>query len=102
MKKISVVFLALCVLLGVCGCQKSEQEYKAAIERHFSSKHNATVCSYESFVINSDATASARIENTVKTNYGAELNMRADVSLDSECKISSCSTCELLELEKVF
>lgn len=88
-------FTAIAVMLCLSGCSKTESEYKSAISEHMRNEHGVQYVSYNSFRINDNGSAEADINVTVATIGDGSMGMRNELTLDKECKISSCGWCSL-------
>lgn len=94
--KLSSIIMAISILFSLSGCGKSESEYKSAISQHMRSEHGVSINSYESFNISNNGGASANLSVTAHLAYGeGTIEMSADISVDNECNVSSCSWCNL-------
>lgn len=91
-----LTFMAVGLLLCLGGCNKSESEYKLAITEHMRSEHGVQrIDSYNSFRINDNGSAAANVNVTVATVGDGSMDMRNDLTLDRDCKITSCGWCSL-------
>lgn len=93
--KLSSIIMVISLLFCLSGCGKSESEYKSAISEHMRSEHGASIDSYESFSISDNGGASANVNVTAEIEGGGSIGMRAQLTVDEECNISSCSWCDL-------
>ena len=93
--KLSAIIMVIRILFCLSGCGKSESEYKSAISEHMRSEHGVSIDSYESFSISDNGGASANVNVTAGLEGGGSIGMRAQLTVDEECNISSCSWCDL-------
>ena len=93
--KLSSIIMVISLLFCLSGCGKSESEYKSAISEHMRSEHGVSIDSYESFSISDNGGASANVNVTEWLEGGGSIGMRAQLTVDEECNISSCSWCDL-------
>ena len=94
--KLSSIMLVISLLFCLSGCGKSESDYKSAISEHMRSEHVVlSIDSYESFSISDNGGASASVNVTAPIEGGGSIGMRAQLTVDEECNISSCSWCDL-------
>lgn len=57
--------------------------------------HGVSIDSYDSFLINDGEGARASINVIAKMEMGGTVEMRAQLSVDEDSNISSCSWCKL-------
>lgn len=93
--KLSSIITVISILFCLSGCGKSESDYKSAISDHMRSEHGVSIDSYQSFNIYDDGGASADVAVTAQTDFGASIGMSAQLTVDEDCNISSCSWCDL-------
>ena len=95
-KNIAAIIAVSSFLLILSGCGKSESDYKSAISNHMSEKHSSSILSYEEFDMDSNgATAKIKVSATLGYGDGGFIELSKSISLDSECNVSSCSSCNL-------
>lgn len=93
--KLSSIIMVISLLFYLSGCGKSESEYKSAISDHMRSEHGVSIDSYEIFSIRDNDGASANVNVTAGLEGGGSIGMRALLTVDEDCNISSCSWCDL-------
>ncbi len=107
MKKLSVIFFGVIILLVFVGCAKNKDAYKSAIYQHLAT-HESTICQVygtreavlqitpiENLKIKHDKSATAIVHMVLSD--GGEKIMEGDVgiSLDKDCNITKCQCCYL-------
>lgn len=92
---IMVISMVISMLFCLSGCGKSESAYKSAISEHMRSEHGVSIDSYQSFNIYDNGAASADVNVTAGFEGGGSIGMSAQITVDEECNISSCSWCDL-------
>lgn len=100
----AIVIVLLVALLGVAalkltsnhliGRSKSEAEYRSAVYAHITDSHGEAIDSYDSFVLSDNGEAYITVSFKAALEMGGYLNAQADLVLDDECNIISCSFCD--------
>ena len=100
----AIVIVLLVALLGVAalkltsnhliGRSKSEAEYRSAVYAHITDSHGEAIDSYDSFVLSDNGEAYITVTFKAALEMGGYLNAHADLVLDDECNIISCSFCD--------
>ena len=100
----AIVIVLLVALLGVAalkltsnhliGRSKSEAEYRSAVYAHITDSHGEAIDSYDSFVLSDNGEAYITVSFKAALEMGGYLNAQADLVLDDECNIISCSLCD--------
>ena len=101
----AIVIVLLVALLGVAalkltsdhtvGRSKSEAEYRSAVYAHITDSHGEAIDSYDSFVLSDNGEAYITVTFKAALEMGGYLNAQADLVLDDECNIISCSFCDM-------
>lgn len=97
--KLSLIALVISILFCLNGCGKDESDYKSAISEHMKNFHGVTINSYQSLSISENGSAFANVNVSASTDFGANIGMSAQLNLDKECSITSCSWCKLDSLK---
>lgn len=92
--KLSSIIVAISMLFCLSGCGKSESDYKSAISEHMRSEHGVYIDFYQSFDYDNEG-ASADVNVTAGLEGGGSIGMSAQLTVDEDCNISSCSWCDL-------
>lgn len=100
---ISLVFVIIIALskmghnpIEVRKSHANTQDYKTAIAEHMKVTHGLSIDNYESFYTNEDGSASASVKVTVAIEKGlGSMGMSADLQLNEDCRVDSCSLCDL-------
>lgn len=96
--KLSSIIVTISMLLCLNGCGKSEpdeSEYKVAISEHMHSEHGVSIESYKNFSFSESGGASADVSVLAELDGGGSMGMSAQLTVDEDCNISSCSWCDL-------
>ena len=90
-----IAFFISTALLCMNGCGNKEDDYKNAIAEHMKANHGVSIDSYDSFVTNDGEGARASVNVIAQMEIGGTVEMRAQLSVDKDSNISSCSWCKL-------
>lgn len=108
MKKLSVIFFGVIILLVFVGCAKSEDAYKSEIYQHLVT-HEPTIISYayapreavlqitpiENLEIKDDKSATAVVHMVLSVGGEKIMECDVDISLDKDCNITECPYCNI-------
>lgn len=107
MKKLSVIFFGVIILLVFVGCAKSEDAYKSAIYQHLAT-HESTICQtkatreavlqitpIEKLKIKDDKSATAVVHMVLSVGGEKIMEWDDNISLDKDCNITECIYCNI-------